>query len=100
FEPAVFLACSQAASLLRSQQFSVFCFSAENQRLDKLLIRDCSNLHMVGLVQVGFRRGDTCAPLGIIGQQQQTLAGFVETADWSTQDRSSAKGIVPSELAF
>ena len=67
---------------------SVFRFHSSNQRLNKLFIRDRSHLHMVGLVQMRFRRGDARSPLGIVGQQQQALAGLIQTADGGDPRRS------------
>ena len=48
----------------------------------ELIVHYSRNLHMIGLIQMGLRSMHLCRPLGIVGQQQQTFAGFVETPDW------------------
>lgn len=38
---------------------------------------------MVGLVEMSGGIGDAGVPFGIVGEEEEAFAGFVETADWS-----------------
>jgi hypothetical protein len=83
-EPAVFCprAAGELASLAALPRLSL---SRPHQGLNEVSSANGSDLHMIGLIQMRFRRGDARAPLGIVGQQQQTFTGFVEAADWGNR---------------
>ena len=42
---------------------------------------DGGNLHLVGLVEVSGRIGHAGIPFGIVGEEKEPFASFVEAAD-------------------
>ena len=72
---------AQQASSLGPQKFSVFAFSLRCVILRiSCVVRNGADLDVIRLLQVRLGRGDTRTPFGIIGQQQQALACFVQAA--------------------
>ena len=49
---------------------------------------------------MGFRRQHTPRPLGVIGQQQQALAGLVQTADRRDKGMLAAEACIHGLAAF
>ena len=65
----------------------------------EILVRDPPDLNVICLLQMRLRSSHAGGPLGVIRQQQQSLARLVQAADWSDPgqriaDRSSSEYIV------
>ena len=83
FEPAVFLSRAQQPGLRCAKQVAILTPDAGFDCPREFLIGDRSDLHVVGLTQVRLGSGDSCPPLGIVGQQKQSFAGLVQPSDGS-----------------
>jgi hypothetical protein len=57
-------------------------------------------LDVVGFVEMRFRRGDACGPLGVVGEQEQAFAGFIEPADRCDPGKIGAEKFVDRVAAF
>ena len=63
--------------------------------LNQILVGDDANLYVVGFFQMGLGRGNAGSPFGVVGQQEQTFAGLVETADGSDPVRGTLRPTLP-----
>jgi hypothetical protein len=93
-DPRIALTVPQDARVFHAQPFAVVQPNTFPQSIQQTFLHDRSNLNVVGLVQMRFRRRDSRGPLRIIGHQQQSLAGFVEPSHRSNPRQSGwQKGI-------
>src|SRR5579864_5042580 len=82
-KPAVFFSRAQQACLPRAQDVCILAVHAIYDRPNQFAVGYRSNLHVVCFLQVRLGRCNSCAPLRIVGQQQEAFAGLVQPADWS-----------------
>src|SRR5580700_2325500 len=54
-----------------------------NDFLEEIGVGDAAHLHVILLIQVAGWIGDFRRPLGIIGEEQQTFARFIEASYWA-----------------
>jgi len=81
FEPGVFFAGTKEGGALAAEEFGAFGFDTAFERFEKGRIRDVGDLHVIGFVEMRGGIGDTGAPLGIVGEEEEAFAGFVEATD-------------------
>ena len=92
FEPGVTRAMTQDACAFHAQSFSVYANAGKQLIQDPGVGLGC-NLDVVSFRNMGFRCEHGGGPLAVIGKQQQSFTGFVETAD-----RSEPAGLIIQEV--
>src|ERR1051326_979293 len=68
--------------------------------MEQCLICNGCNLHVIGLAQMRFRRKQSRRPFGIVGEQEQSLASFVQTSHRRKVGNVFAQVVVDSGTAF
>jgi hypothetical protein len=81
-EPGVFFAGTEKGGAFAAEDFVAFGFDTTFERFEKGRIRDGCDLHVVGFVEMRGGIGDAGVPLGVVGEEEEAFAGFVEAADW------------------
>ena len=78
-EPAVLLTGPQDLDTPRLEQFAAFG-DTRFETVQKRLVGHHIDLNMIGLLDMRFGGGDSRSPCGIVGEEQQPLAGLVQSA--------------------
>ena len=66
----------------------------------QILIYHTINLHMIGLIHVASRIRNPCGPCRIVGQQQQTFAGFIQSPNRSDPRSLLVEQVIDSRAAL
>src|SRR5215475_11127146 len=83
FEPTVLLAAPKESHKLYAQHFSIRRLDAVQHGVEQSLISDAIDVHMIRLIEVAVGRQHSACPLGIVCQQKEALARFVQAAHGS-----------------
>lgn len=83
FDPGVFFARAKKGGALGLEDVSLWDFDAVLQSLQQPRVGHNADLNMVGLDEMRGGIRDARGPRGIVGEQEQTFAGFVEASDGS-----------------
>ena len=81
FEPGVFFAGAEKGGAFAAEDFVAFCFDATFERFEKWRIRESCDSNVVGFIEMRGGIGDPGVPLGVVGEEEEAFAGFVEAAD-------------------
>ena len=81
FEPGVFFAGAEETCALAAEEFLAFGFDSALELFDERGIGERGDLDVIGFVEMRGGVGDASAPFGIVGEEEETFAGFVEAAD-------------------
>jgi len=100
FEPRFFFAGAEEAGLLGAEDFTAFGFDAAFEGVEEVGVGEGGDLDVVGFVEVGGGVGDAGAPFGIVGEEEEAFAGFVEAADGSEPGQVERKDGVDGVAAF
>ena len=73
---------------------------AANDFLDEIGIGDAVHLHVILLIQVAGWIGDFRRPLGIVGQEQQTFARFIQASDGTNPRQPGIEQVVNGGAAL
>ncbi len=79
--PRIAFPLTEKGSALHAKRVSFFRTNPILQSFQQRRVRDFPNLHVIGLVQMRFRRRHASTPLGIVREQQQALACPVQPPD-------------------
>ena len=67
--------------MLAAEDFVALGFDTTFERLEKGGIRESCNLNVVGFVEMSGGIGDAIVPFGIVSEEEEAFAGFVEATD-------------------
>ena len=100
FEPRVTFALPQKAAILHAKKIAIVHADAIAQSAEQRCVGDRADLHVIRFIQMRLRRSDAGRPFGVVGKQQQSFAGFVETANRREPRRSFRQTRVDRFPAF
>ena len=100
FEPGVFFAGAEEGCSFAAEEFVVFGFDSTLEGVNEVRVGHGGDLHVVGLVEMGFGIGDPGVPFGIVGEEEEAFGGFVEAADGGEPGRIWRQECVDSIPAF